>query len=70
MTAEKLQEAIELDAQIKKAKECLEILKESDTSIGSAANSTCVILDGDLKEELISSLERIIESFEREFSWL
>lgn len=70
MTIERLQEAIELDAQIKKAKECLEILKESDSSIGSVASSKCVVLDGKLKEELTESLSGIIERLERSFSWL
>ncbi len=70
MTIEQLQEAIELDAQIKKAKECLEILKERDSSIGSVASSKCVELDGKLKEELAESLSEIIERLERSFSWL
>lgn len=70
MTTEKLQEAIELDAQIKKANECLDILKESDVRIESETISKYIVLDGKLKEELTESLSKIIESLEYDFKWL
>ena len=71
MTVEKLQQANALQAEINKAKECLRIIESSDSAISCVDGSESVAIgEGAFREQLRERMNYIIESLERDFSWL